>query len=210
MLLDTVLCFDALTFVLGLLCAQFLRAMGRIKRGAVGMPKRKKIKRETVESGETVPSPPQEAVELAAAEPEVLVQRRPRREVPWALARRWTNKMKRQRKLHERFLKAFRKAEAGWEQRREVFARLDEVSAKAFSKHGGLNKISHGALAEHNNEAYLRWIQKCYLEKEALKATQEQLSIRLGWHDLERQWLLGQVECLRKQNRELRAGHGHK
>ena len=46
-----------------------------------------------------------------------------------------------------------------------------------------------------------------YLEKEALKATQNQLSIRLGWHDLERQWLLGQVECLRKQNRELRAGH---
>ena len=113
MLLDTVLCFDALTFVLGLLCAQCLRAMGRIKRGAVGMPKRKKMKRETVESGETVPSPPQEAVELAAAEPEVLVQRRPRREVPWALARRWTSKMKRQTKLHERMLKAFRKQEAG-------------------------------------------------------------------------------------------------
>ena len=48
MLLDTVLCFDALTFVLGLLCAQCLRAMGRIKRGAVGMPKRKKMKRETL------------------------------------------------------------------------------------------------------------------------------------------------------------------
>ena len=92
------------------------------------------MKRETIESGETVPSLPQEALELAAAEPEVLVQRQPQREVPWALARRWTSKMKRQRKLHERFLKAFRKAEAGWEQRREVFARLNEVSAKVIRR----------------------------------------------------------------------------
>ena len=106
------------------------------------MPKRKKMKRETVESGETVPSPPQEAVELAAAEPEVLVQRRPRREVPWALARRWTSEMKRQTKKHERILKAFRKQEAGWDDQRKVFARLDEVSAKAFSKHGGLTRLA--------------------------------------------------------------------
>ena len=148
------------------------------------MPKRKKMKRETVESGETVPSPPQEAVELAAAEPEVLVQRRPRREVPWALARRWTSEMKRQTKKHERILKAFRKQEAGWDDQRKVFARLDEVSAKAFSKHGGLNKlnnkISLGALNDHNQEAHVRWIRKYYLEKEALKATQNQLSLALG------------------------------
>ena len=81
---------------------------------------------------------------------------------------------------------------------------------KAIRKHGGLNKIGWDALAEINQESSLRYVRKYCLEKEALKATQEQLSIRLGWHDLERQWLLGQVECLRKQNRELRAGHGHK
>ena len=74
-----------------MLRAQCLRAMGRIKRGAVGMPKRKKMKREPVESGETVPSPPQEAVEAAAAEPEVQVQQQRRREVPWALAKRNTS-----------------------------------------------------------------------------------------------------------------------
>ena len=68
MLLGTVLGFDALTFNFVLLRAQCLRAMGRIKRGAVGMPKRNKIKREPVEAVETVPSPPQEAVEEAAAE----------------------------------------------------------------------------------------------------------------------------------------------
>ena len=87
MLLGTVLGFDALTFNFVLLRAQCLRAMGRIKRGAVGMPKRNKIKREPVEAVETVPSPPQEAVEEAAAEPEVQVQQQRRREVPWALAK---------------------------------------------------------------------------------------------------------------------------
>ena len=130
MLLGTVLGFDALTFNFVLLRAQCLRAMGRIKRGAVGMPKRNKIKREPVEAVdrvETVPSPPQEAVEEAAAEPEVQVQQQRRREVPWALAKRNTSKMKKMRKQHERDLKTFRKQEAGWEQRREVFARLDEA-----------------------------------------------------------------------------------
>ena len=99
MLLGTVLGFDALTFNFVLLRAQCLRAMGRIKRGAVGMPKRNKIKREPVEAVETVPSPPQEAVEEAAAEPEVQVQQQRRREVPWALAKRWTSKMKKDEKV---------------------------------------------------------------------------------------------------------------
>ena len=73
MLLGTVLGIGCADVRFVLLRAQCLRAMGRIKRGAVGMPKRKKMKREPVESGETVPSPPQEAVEAAAAEPEVQV-----------------------------------------------------------------------------------------------------------------------------------------
>ena len=210
MLLGTVLGFDALTFNFVLLRAQCLRAMGRIKRGAVGMPKRNKIKREPVEAVETVPSPPQEAVEEAAAEPEVQVQQQRRREVPWALAKRMTTKMKKMRKRHERYLKTFRKQEAGWEQRREVFARLDEAKQKAIRKHGGLNKIGWDALAEINQESSLRYVRKYCLEKEALKATQNQLSLQLGWHDVEREWLLGQVECLRMQNRELRAVHGHK
>ena len=70
------------------------------------------------------------------------------------------------------------------------------LTHKALRKHGGLNKISHDALAEHNHEAHSRWIRKYHLEKEALKATQNQLSLQLGWHDVEREWLLGQVECL--------------
>ena len=114
-----------------------------------------------------------EAVEEAAAEPEVQVQQQRRRDVPWALAcKRVTSKMKKMRKRHERYLKTFRKQEAGWEQRREVFARLDEAKQKAIRKHGGLNKIGWDALAEINQESSLRYVRKYCLEKEALKATQ--------------------------------------
>ena len=98
-----------------------------------------------------------------------------------------TTKMKKMRKRHERCLKTFRKQEAGWEQRREVFARLDEAKQKAIRKHGGLNKIGWGALAEINQESSLRYVRKYCLEKEALKATQNQLSLQLGWHDVERE-----------------------
>ena len=108
--------------------------MGRIKRGAVSMPKRRKRQRTIISDAETSAVPVQEAAEVPPVEPEVACQPvLPTRVHSSLSSSKWPSISASMRKL-ARFRKDFAKIELYWNRRRMVENRtLDAFRDRDFA-----------------------------------------------------------------------------